>query len=177
METSVNAIIDNLHSSEPQNQLSGLDDAKALVTQLVRQSVEILFSASNPYGVAEKLFAMGPSVIPDLQRQLDEGGPPEAMAYAALVLLKLGSQKGVGQLFRSLKEGIGPTGMIAQGLATARVPGASEVITEVLMTASASKDPYTAVTLISALRELEAPVPEEAFGRLEQSAPNIRKLL
>jgi hypothetical protein len=132
----------------------------------------------NRYVIAEKLFAMGPSVIPELESHLDEeGGQPEARTYAALILLKLGSRKGIPQLFRSLKEGVGPIGMIAQSVSSAELPGASEAITDALMNGATSKEPYTVVTLISALRELGATVPDEVLRQLEASAPQLRKVV
>jgi len=178
METSVTAIIEKLDSDELERQLSGLDDARALISQFARRSVELLLSSSSPYVIAEKLFAMGPSVIGDLEKQLDgDDAQPEARTYAALVLLKLGSRKGVSQLFRSLKDGVGPIGMIAESLGLAQVPGAGEAISDALKDGALSKEPYTVVTLVCALRRLGATVPDEVLRQLDESAPQLRKLV
>jgi hypothetical protein len=177
MGTTASEIIEKFHSSELETQLSGMDDAKALIEEMVNAAVEVLSSSSNRYAIAEKLFSMGPVVVPELDKLLQARVEPEAMTYAGLILLRLGSPLGVARLIEALHAGVGPTGMIAENLAATGATGASEAITDALMRWPISKDPYTAVTLISALRKLNARVPDEILQTLSVAAPDISKLL
>jgi len=177
MEMQIEKIFAKLESDDLTVLAAGLDEAKALVAQLVQQSVDALFSASseNRFAVADKLFAMGPAAIPELERRIEIEAQPEATTEAALILLKRGSMKGVPRLIQSLKDRVGPIGTIASALASARIPGASEAITEALTRETVRKDPYTAVTLLEALRNLGAPLPKEALQQLNESAPHLRQ--
>jgi hypothetical protein len=156
---------------------TGLDEAKTLVDQLSQRSVSALFtvSAENRFAVADKLFAMGPAVIPELESRIENDEEPESTTYAAMILFKRGSIKGVPRLIQSLKDRVGPIGAIASALASARIPGASEAIVEILTRETVRKDPYTAVTLLEALRDLGTPLPNEALQQLEESAPHLRR--
>ena len=177
METQIETIFTKLESDDLTMLATGLDEAKTLVNQLALRSVSALFTASdqNRFVVADKLFAMGPAVIPELERRIEKEEQPEAMAHAALILFKRGSVKGVPRLIQSLKERVGPIGTIASALASAKIPGTSEAIAEVLTSEAVKKDPYTAVTLLEALRNLGAPLPDEALQQLEESAPHLRR--
>jgi hypothetical protein len=134
METQSEIIFTKLKSDELTVLASGLDDAKALVDQLAQRAVSTLFTASdqNRFAVADKLFAMGPAVIPELERRIENEEQPEAMAHAALILFKRGSMKGVPRLIQSLKDRVGPIGTIASALASAQIPGTSEALTSVI---------------------------------------------
>jgi len=177
METQSETIFTKLESDELTVLASGLDEAKALVDQLAQRAVSTLFTASdqNRFAVADKLFAMGPAVIPELERRIENEEQPEALAHAALIVFKRGSMKGVPRLIQSLKDGVGPLGTIASALASAQIPGTSEAIAKVLTREAVKKDPYTAVTLLEALRNLETPLPDEALQQLEESAPHLRR--
>jgi hypothetical protein len=177
METQIEMIFTKLESDDLAVLATGLDEAKALVAQLVKQSVSALFSSSpaNCFAVADKLFSMGPAVIPELESRIEGEAQPEPTTYAALILLKSGSMKGVPLLIRSLKDKVGPIGTVASALASARIPGASEAIAEALTRETVRKDPYTAVTLLEALRDVGAPLPNEALQQLEESAPHLRR--
>jgi len=174
MEMQIEMIFAKLESDDVTVLATGLDEAKTLVDQLAQRSVAALFTASleNRFVAADKLFAMGPAVIPELESRIENDEQPEAMAHAALILFKRGSMKGVPRLIRSLKDRVGPIGTIASAVASAKIPGASEAIAEAL---TRETDPYLAVTLLEALRDLGAPLPNEALQRLEQSAPHLRR--
>jgi hypothetical protein len=177
METQGETIFTKLESDELTVLASGLDEAKALVDQLAQRAVSTLFTASdqNRFAVADKLFAMGPAVIPELERRIEKEEQPEAMAHAALILFKRGSMKGVPRLIQSVKDRVGPIGTIASALASAQIPGTSEAIAKVLTREAVKNDPYTAVTLLEALRNLETPLPDEVLQQLEESAPHLRR--
>jgi hypothetical protein len=155
-----------------------MDDAKALIEHLVHQAVQTLFECdpASRYAMAEKIFAMGPVVVSELESRFRAGGDSDAMLHAALILLKRGSDAGVNLLFQSLKNQVGPYGLIAASLAAAGVPGTSGAITEVLSRWPIGKDIYAARTLIDALRSLGTGVPEELLARLEVADPHIRRL-
>ena len=179
MKTDVREIIQLLGSDDLLQQISGINAARELVDRIVQRSVQILFNApkENAFAISDRLFAMGPVVVPELERSLRSGGEPEAITYAALILIQFGSRAGVPQLLQALKESSGASGAIATQLAAAGVAGASEAITDALMHWPLSKDPYTAVTMISALRMLKASVPSKILHELNLAAPEIRKLL
>lgn len=170
----VEIIFAKLESDDVMVLATGLDEAKTLVDQLAQRSVSALFTASdqNRFAVADKLFAMGPAVIPELEKRIEKEEHPESMAHAALILFKRGSMKGVPRLIRSLRDGVGPIGTIASALASAKIPGTSEAIAEALTRVT---DPYLAVPLLETLRDLGAPLPNEALQRLEESAPHLRR--
>jgi len=134
METQIEMIFAKLESDDLTVLMSGLDQAKALVEQLAERSVSALFTASaeNRFAVTEKLFAMGPAVIPALESRIENEEEPDLTTHAALILFKRGSMNGVPRLIRSLKDGVGPIGTIASALASAKIPGTSEAIAEVL---------------------------------------------
>ena len=119
---------------------------------------------------------MGPAVVPELEGRIEKDEQPEVLAHAALILFKRGSMKGVPTLIRSLKDKVGPFGTIASALASAKIPGTSDAIAEVLTRETVRKDPYTAVTLLEALRKLGTPLPNEALQQLEESAPHLRRI-
>lgn len=156
MEMQIEMVFAKLESDNLTVLATGLDEAKKLVDQLAQRSVSALFTASaeNRFAVADKLFAMGPAVIPAPESKIENEEEPESTTHAALILFKRGSMKGVPRLIRSLKNRVGPIGAIASALASAKIPGASEAIAEVLTRETARKDPYTAVTLLEALRDL-----------------------
>ena len=179
MKTDVHEIFKMLGSDDLLHQISGINAARELIDQIVQRSVQILFSApkENAFAISDRLFAMGPVVAPELERHLRTGGEPEAMTYAALILMQFGSRAGVPLLLQALREGSGASGAIATQLAAADVAGAGEAITDALKRWPLCKDPYTAVTMISALRTLNASVPDEVLRELNLAAPEIRKLL
>ena len=177
MEMQIEMIFAKLESHDLTVLATGLDEAKTLVDQLAQRSVSALFTAlpENRFAVADKLFAMGPAVILELESRIENEEEPESTTHAALILFKRGSMKGVPRLIRSLKERVGPIGTIASALASARIPGANEAIAEILTRETVRKDPYTAVSLLEALRELGTPLPNEALQQLEESAPHLRQ--
>lgn len=177
MTKSTTEIIDKLHSQGLVDQISGLEDLKALVSRLLDEAAKTLLVSTGRYSVAEKIFAIGPAMIPPLEKLLLINGNEEAATYAALILLKLGSKVGIPQLLKSLRGRVGPVGMIAQSLSTAGAPETSETIAHVLSEWPIDKDPYTAVTLVTSLRKLNTPVPKEALEKLEAASPAIRQLL
>jgi len=177
MEMQIEVIFAKLESDDLTVLAMGLDEAKTLVDQLAQRSVSALFTASaeNRFAVADKLFAMGPAVIPALESRIENEEEPESTTHAALILFKRGSMKGVPRLIRSLKDRVGPIGTIASALASAKIPGASEAIAELLTRETVRKDPYTAVTLLEALRDLGTALPNEALQQLGDSAPHLRR--
>lgn len=177
MEVQIEAILAKLKSEDLVAQVSGLDEVRVLIADLAHCAAEALFAspAESRLAIAEKLYALGPVVIPELEHRLDEEEEPEALTHASLILLKHGSTKGVSRLIQSLRDGVGPIGTLASSLVSARVSGTSEAITEVLTKGLIRKDPYTAVTLLSALRDLGAAIPKEALQELEESAPHLRR--
>ena len=169
-----------MNSDDVLTELSGLDEAKTVVDQLARRSVSLLFTCSEDwrFAVAEKVFAIGPAVVPELEKRIEEGGDPRATVHAALILLKHGSQKGVDQLLQFLKDGVGPAGAIAFSLAKARVPGVADSIRDALLRLPIRKDyPYQAVPFIDALRILDLAIPAEVGERLKKIAPAHWKAL
>jgi hypothetical protein len=172
-------ITGKLKSGDLLSQISGMDDTKALIECLVREAIQTLFECgpSNRYAMADKIFALGPVVVQELEKRFHAGGDPEAMVHAALILLKRGSHAGVELLFQSLKEQFGPYGLIAASLGAAEIPGTSEAIIDVLISWPTGKDPYAARGLVHALRMLDTSVPEEILTKLEIADPHIRKLV
>jgi hypothetical protein len=177
MATSDSEIIRKFHSDLLETQLSACDEARRSILEFVHEAAELLFRSSSRYVIAEKLLAIGPAVIPELNNRLKIEGNPEAKIHSALILLKLGSQTGLSQLVEALRIGIGPTGMITEALATAGAKSAIGAITDALMRWPVDKDPYTAVTMIYALRKLDASVPDEVLRSVNSAAPKIGKLL
>lgn len=177
MEMQIETIFAKLESDDVTVLATGLDEAKALVDQIAQRSVAALFKASyeNCFVAADKLFAMGQAVVPELESRIENDELPEAIAHAALILFKRGSMKGVPKLIQALRNRVGPFGTIASALASARIAGTSEAITEALTNELIRKDPYTAVTLLEALRDLGTPLPSEALQQLAESAPYLRR--
>jgi len=73
MEMQIEVIFAKLESDDLTVLATGLDEAKTLVYQLAQRSVSALFTASaeNRFAVADKLFAMGPAVIPALESRIE----------------------------------------------------------------------------------------------------------
>lgn len=161
----VTGIVDKLRSSDLDAQAKALDGVRELIAFLTNEAAAALATTSGRYPVAEKLFSIGPAMIPALEELLGRGGDPEVLTYAALVLMNLGSLAGSRQLLCSLRDGIGPIGMIANTLSRHPVDGASSAIGDALMRWNIKKDPYMAATLVSALRRLNAAVPDVNWQR------------
>lgn len=157
METQIGTIFTKLESDDLNVLSTGLDEARTLIDQLAQQSVSASFTASdqNRFAVADKLFAMGPAVIPELEKRIEKQKHPEAKSHAALMLFKRGSMKGVPLLIRSLKDKVGPIGTIASALASAKIPGASEAIEQVLTREAVRWTRIYTGTLLEAVRNLE----------------------
>jgi hypothetical protein len=172
----VEEILGKLKSGDLLNQISGMDETKELIEHLIHQAVQTLFEcdSTSRYAMAEKIFAMGPVVVPELESRFHAGGDPEAMVHAALILLKRGSDAGVNLLIQSLNDQIGPCGLIAGSLAAAGIQGTSDAVTDVLIRWPMGKDIYAARTLIATLRPLGTSVPDEVLAKLEAADPHIR---
>jgi hypothetical protein len=182
VKTNFDDIVEKLRSGELERQIGGIDDAKEVIAELVRKATDLLFNPlveGSRYVVAERLFTMGPVVIADLEGRVEmsKNVVGEGNTYAALILLRLGSSKGVALLLEALRNGIGPTGMIAQSLGAAGIQAAGEVICQALARLPFDRDPYTAASMISALHDLRAPVPAAMLDELETIAPHVRRLL
>lgn len=179
MVTNASQITVEFQSPELENQLAAMDDAKALIELMVREAVGALFASPYPLPMAEKLNAMGPVVVPELERRIQNARVSEPAIHAALLLLHFGSPAGVPHLLQALAAGMGPTVLIVKKLIAAGVPvpGAAEAVTEALRKAPASKNPYITATLIECLQSLGKPVPEQALEDLEMVAPYLRQLL
>ena len=156
MNNDVNEIFEMLDSGDLLAQVAGLNDARELILELVQRSVRSLFNSpkENLHAIGDRLFAMGSVIVPELEKSLHTGGEPEAMTCAALILMQYGSHAGVAQLFQALKAGSEASPIIASYLASARIPGASEAITDALLRFPIFRDasaPYRAANLILAL--------------------------
>jgi hypothetical protein len=69
MGTQIDLIFKELESDDLNVLAAGLDEARTLIAQLAQHAVSALFtsSAENRFAIADKLFAMGPAVIPELE--------------------------------------------------------------------------------------------------------------
>jgi hypothetical protein len=176
-------IFEAIASGDLQLKVSGLNAARESIDQLVQQSVRALFDSppENVFAISDRLFAMGPAVVPELEKWLRRGGETEAMTYAALILIQFGSRSGVPQLLKALAEGHGASGAIATQLADAGITGAAEAIRDALIRLPIGKGhptaPHVAASLILALRKLDAPVPAEVVEKLARESPSVMSLL
>jgi hypothetical protein len=175
MPDTVNEILVQLKSDDFLVQIQALDLLKSVTHDLLVAAAGALANSSCPYPLAEKLFALGPMMIPALEQLVQQPVSKEGYTYAALILLRLGSRAGLDRLLRAVEERMGPAGMIANNLGAAGIGEAIGPITVALRNWDVNRDPYTATTLVLALRRLNAPVPRDVLEQLRCLFPNVKE--
>jgi hypothetical protein len=149
-------IIADLRSGDLELQAVAVDEAVRVVKTLMSESVRTLVLADSPFAVASKLLQFGPLIIPMLEDVLEEPMRDDARNHVAALLLELGSAAGVAHLLSLLEHRDQNAVMAALVLGKARVREAAQLIRGVLENWDCASDPYSAATLIDALKRLDA---------------------
>ena len=159
----------NLLSEDLERRIPALDQACELVQEIVKIGVQMLEKGPARFLVAERLHGLGRTIIEPLQSLLIRSKESEVQILAALVLLQLGSEVGIPVLLQALDTDREYVLLIARHLAANKVDESIDKIVFRLRSAQDSEIDLI-VGLLSALRTLEAKVPEDLLRRFEQSS-------
>jgi len=163
-------IIDALRSGDLERQAPALDEALRVVKALISESVRTLADAKAAFPIAAKIFKFGPLVIPMLEDLLKQPMSEDARDHTAALLVELGSTTGVPHLLSLLERRNRDFVMAALVLGKARVQEAAPLIRGVLEQWDCASDPYSATTLVDALKKVDS-IPDSLKDSLRQRWP------
>jgi hypothetical protein len=149
-------IIEALRSGEIQRQMAAMDEAARTIRSLMAESVRAFSEAKDPYTFAERLYKFGPSIIPTLEVLLHGYAEQGVKDLSAAVIVKLGGRTGVSRLLEVIAERRPYFPMTALILAEAQVHEAAFSIQQILEDWDCAADPYSAATMVDALKKLNA---------------------
>ena len=145
-----------------------------MVNTLMSESVRTLVDTSSPFAVAAKLFNFGLPIVPLLEdlltQPMRDPMSDSSRNHLAALLVELGSAAGVPHLLSLLKHRNPDSLMAALVLGKARVQEAAPLILRVLQEWDCASDPYSAATLIDALKRLDA-LPDSLKESIRQRWP------
>jgi hypothetical protein len=163
-------IIADLRSGNIERQAAALDEAARAVRALLSEAVRTLITAESPFAAASKLIGFGPPIVSVLEDALREPMSENTRNHVAALLVELGSTAGVPHLLSVLEQHNENFVMAALVLGKARVKEAAPLIQEVVERWDYDADPYSAGTLIEALKKLDA-LPGSLKNALRQRWP------
>jgi hypothetical protein len=163
-------IIEGLRSRDLGRQVMALGEAGRTIRELMAESVRAFVEAEAPYPMAEGLFKFGPAIIPMLEELLLGSAGQDVKDLAAAILVKLGCRTGASTLLAVLTDRRPWFPMAARILAAADVSDAATRIQNILETLDCAADPYSATTLVEALKRVGT-IPDSLKDSLRQRWP------
>ncbi len=136
---------------------------KSLV--LITQAIQALAKAPDPYFIAERLPALGSIIIPPLEKLIETTERIDSKTLAALVLLQLGSDKGVAWLKHIIDIGGHYSSLAANSLATKGFQEVGDNILNYLRKCDLQEGDKL-IAMITALEKLDIPLPEDIHQKL-----------
>lgn len=124
----ISRAIDGLDADGLDIQSRSIEEIHEVFVDVIERILTLFESTDNPYLVAERMSRFGSIVIAPLERLLDRITDDERRALASLVLLSLGSQKGIGFVIRELIEGRPYEGLAAKILMSTGNPRTADAL-------------------------------------------------
>lgn len=172
-EINLNKLMSDLVSENFEIQVEALEQVSDILSVLAEQCVKALAVSDNPYLIAERLAYLGTRIVPPLEKFVGEGEgvENEKRVLGSIVLLRLGSKKGLNYVIEELKKSGKNQYLATRTLVQARVPEAAELIIErlrrfTLMELTDNKESIFVSNLLSYLRELCVPLPVDLINKL-----------
>lgn len=149
-------IIADLRSGNIERQMAALEEGARAIGALLSEAVRTLTTTEAPFAVASRLIGFGPPIVPVLEDALRQPMDESNRNHVAALLVELGSTAGVPHLLSVLEQHDESFVMAALVLGKAGVKQAAPLIREAVEQWDCNADPYSAATLIEALRRLDA---------------------
>lgn len=163
VEESIDNLIADLSSDDIERQATAIERAGVLTHHLAHLSVDALRRGPERYVVAERLAQLGSVVVAPLEELQTQTADAEVRTLSALVLLQLGSHRGVPWLLEVLEDHrYAYACATANGLARAGVRTARSAILTRLQECPVSEYDLI-VCLLLALQQLEGNQPFAHF--------------
>ncbi len=122
------SIRSGLMGGGPEDQAEALKLAKSLFERVARDAVDALRRGPNRFIVAERLHWLGSVCREPLQEILSSSAAGEAKILASLVLIQLGSRKGLQVLLDAISSGSEYSGLSASFLVKQNIKEAVPVV-------------------------------------------------
>ena len=169
----IDAALANLQSEDIESKIRAVEYL-AIQTQVLVDAVVEHLQDPEParYLIFERLVRFGSLAVAPLQRILSESKDGDTRTLAAAALAFLGSRAGESNLLGAVRWGDPNLCVAVKALAEAQAPSAIPLIEEALR--HGQIDEATSGTiecLLSGLKRLGAPVPEDILDRLRRAEP------
>jgi len=166
-------LLERITSGDLEKQIAAIDKITGFMQELARQSVRGLAVSPEPMITAERLFMLGSIIVPALEDLVGKSDPGKTRTAASILLLALGSTKGLSDVIDKVRGG-GPDAIIAaRKMAAANVPDTGMMVIEQLrlITDSQIHDlaeaPYIC-SWLSVLKASDTPLPFDLKTRFSQ---------
>jgi hypothetical protein len=167
-EINLNKLMTDLVSENYETQVDALEEVSDILSVLAEQCVKSLSVSDNPYLIAERLTYLGTRIIPPLERFVgcQDEMDFEKIFLGSIVLLRVGSKKGLDNVVKELKEKGQNEYLAANQLTKSKIPEAGDLIIERLRFFSFEefKEMKTSTyisCLLGYLKELSTPLPND----------------
>ncbi len=169
-----------LLSEDIEVQVQAIHRAVDEVQEILEAALRGILKSEAPIVATEVLAKFGPILIEPLRKQMKQESSHEASLAMAYLLLYLGEKEGVPRLMEELRVRGKDRWLAITGLAKAGVreagPEIVECLREFVQTSDLGwSDQPKLSKLLSALEQLEVPVPEDVAMRL--TAPGVPKII
>jgi hypothetical protein len=164
-------LLAGLVSTDLEVQASALEIAAALLESVVHSAIQGYENSTNPTVTAERLLLLGPAIVPPLEQFITDKEAGEKRTIASLLLISLGSMKGLEDVLEAVRSGSDNQFLAAHKLANAGVTQAVDLIivrlrsliaTDLFNRESAPKF----ASFLSALRRLNVALPSDVREQL-----------
>ncbi|MDY6802807.1 MAG: hypothetical protein SXA11_03240 [Cyanobacteriota bacterium] len=156
--------LEYLESEELETQVIALEAAAEIVNLFALKTVETFSKAAHKFPLAERLYRFGSIIVPHLEQLLDRTEDSETKILAAVVLLRLGSSRGIDVLLNAISRDEQYPCLAASSLAAAGVKKAINPIGDRLRSATFEEIDLI-VGLLTALEELNGEIPADIYRR------------
>lgn len=166
-----------LASTSMETQAYALEEAAVLLEAVVSAAMEGYKKSTDPTITAERLILLGPAIVPALEHFVASEIAGEKRTVASILLLSLGSMKGLEDVLEAVKSGSNNQFVAAHKLADAGITQAGSIIIERLRHLATTElfkreQSPKFVSLLTALQKLNTDLPadlKELFS--SQSVP------
>lgn len=163
----------DLISENIEIQCLAIEQLSDVSTIIAEQSVKALETTNNPFLIAERIVRLGTIIVTPLEKFIEQEIDDEKKVLASIVLLKLGSQKGLDNIITEVRKKGENEYLAINSLVESNIPNVDDLIIERLRQFSLEefqnvKTSIFISNLFSYLKRLEVSVPEDIKGSIEK---------